>query len=114
MTLTFTSTWIPIAIPDTVANADGGARGAGGGRSVFLAAARSVGGLCWLRNDGDFIIDLQRLQDRLVFGSRSGGGCGRVLFVHNTLGHDAVGRVHVTFKLFVHAERGSANSALVR
>lgn len=75
--------------------------------NLFLAATPSRGGrLGRLRYDGDFVVDLERLQQRVRRPSR--------LLVHYPLGHHAVRRVHVVFKLLVHAEGGRAHGTLVR
>lgn len=68
-------------------------------------------------NDGNFIINLQRLQKRVrdgdLFGGAGGAGRGTLVLLGDTLGHHAVRRVHVVLKLLVHAEGGRAHGALV-
>lgn len=72
--------------------------------NLFLAATPSRGGrLGRLRDDGNFIIDLQQ---RVRWPSW--------LLIHYPLCNHAVRRVYVVFKLLIHAEGGCAHGTLVR
>lgn len=84
------------------------------------------GGLWNYRN---FIVDLERLQQRIAAAARSAAtaaagaaaarragrrGVALRFAVHRLFGDGTVRRVHVVLELFVHAERGRAHGAFVR
>jgi len=79
---------------------------------------------CGLWYDGDLIVDLKRLQQRVIGRSqrtarhpcprsRPAGLRTILLAVHRFPGHGTVGGVYVRLKLFVHAEGRRANGTLV-
>lgn len=69
--------------------------------------------LRWLRNDGDLIVDSQRLQQRIPTAARRSGSRCRALVFVVLLGDGAVSGVYVILKELVHAKSGSADGALV-
>lgn len=86
------------------------AGGVPGRASLFILRRRGGGGLDRLRYDGYLVVDLERLEQRVV---GLGGGRGRLALVHHALGHHAMRRVHVVLELFVHSKGSCAYCALV-
>jgi len=79
---------------------------------------------CGLWYDGDLIVDLKRLQQRVIGRSqrtarhpcprsRPAGLRAVLLAVHRFPGHGTVSGIYVRLKLFVHAEGRRADGALV-